>query len=91
MNSIRIAVAEATKVTKRGKSLLNASVLPKIKLISVSKKLLFIKILTPCCQTSVPTPTNSSRPKNPINILKKDKNTKTNSITLPDSTTLKVW
>lgn len=75
---------------KRGKSLLMASEPPKIKLSSVSKKLLIAKILILCCHVSAPAPTNASRAKKPINMLKKDKDINTVKIMLPDSASLKV-
>jgi len=55
--------AEAEIVINKGNNLFNAKIPPKIKLSSVSKKLVFGKMFTLCCQTSVPTPTNKSLPK----------------------------
>jgi hypothetical protein len=91
INKIIMAPNAPINVINKGKSLFIANKPPKIKLNSVSKKLLLIKIFILLCQVSTPAPTNNSRPKNPTAILKRDKLINTNKITLPDSSSLKVW
>jgi hypothetical protein len=85
-----IARTEAKRVTKSGKSLLTAREPPKMKLNSVSKKLLLARMLILCCQESVPAPTKSSFTEKPINILRSDKDASTINIIFPDSATRKV-
>lgn len=82
--------ALASKVIKRGNNLFQASVPLNMKLNSVSKKLFIESIFILDCQVLMPAPTNNSRPKKPVKILKNDRNIKTNKIIFPDSTTLNV-